>query len=261
MKKLVKWLTKPLYSKYQELLFRVSNLETAVDCLIETPEYIASDDYGFNGQRYRKKIFKDLLKELNFNLIIETGTWIGNTTGYMAENSNLQVYSCEINKRFHSLAKLRLKHLDNISLTLDDSISFLKKLSNTDLIMQKAFFYLDAHWYEQLPLAAEIEIIANNWKDFVIMIDDFQVPGDEGYGYDNYGGDNSLTLQTFSGIFARHNLIPFFPNLPSAQETGFRRGCVVLSRKGKNSQKLNQISSLSPKGSHEASLQKGQAKG
>ena len=49
------------------------------------------------------------------------------------------------------------------------------------------FFYLDAH-SDDYPLADEIIYIFNNYKNFVMLIDDFQVPNDDGYGYDSYRG-------------------------------------------------------------------------
>jgi prepilin-type processing-associated H-X9-DG protein len=48
------------------------------------------------------------------------------------------------------------------------------------------FLYLDGHWYADLPLQEEIDLIAANWNGFCILIDDFRAPGDEGYGYDFY---------------------------------------------------------------------------
>jgi hypothetical protein len=95
---------------------------------------------------------------------------------------------------------------------------------------KRLFFYLDAHWYADLPLEGELDIIATDWKHFVIMIDDFEVPGDEGYGYDSYGANQTLTFDRFSVVFRKHQLVPFSPCLSSEEETGIKRGCVVLAR-------------------------------
>jgi hypothetical protein len=43
------------------------------------------------------------------------------------------------------------------------------------------FFYLDAHWNEDLPLAEEIDLIFSRSPCAVVMIDDFEVPGDPGF--------------------------------------------------------------------------------
>lgn len=248
MKRIIKWISKPFYVKYQDLLFRLSNLEIAVDYLIKSPTYISADNIGFNGQQYRKQIFLDLLSEFKFDLIIETGTWVGNTTGYMAEKSNLPIYTVELNERFHSIAKNRLSGFKNITFKRSDSRTFLKSFSSSGPNNQRVFIYLDAHWYDDLPLEEELMIITDTWNDFVIMIDDFQVPGDDGYGYDDYGKNKSLTFKTFSHVFARHGLTAFFPAASSSKESGGKRGCVVLARDGESSQRLSKIQSLSMKG-------------
>jgi hypothetical protein len=54
------------------------------------------------------------------------------------------------------------------------------------------FFHLDAHWEGDLPLQEEIEIILGRFPNFLIMIDDFRVPGDSGYGFDDYGRGKML---------------------------------------------------------------------
>jgi len=248
VKNVIKYLFHPslVYRKYQDLIFLVSSLETAVDCLIDSPKWIESEEIGFNGQKYRKLIFKDLLKVFNFDAIVETGTYIGDTTGYMAKTSNLPIHTCELNRHFNSLAKMRLKDITDITFNLCDSRSFLKHLSTTDISKKRVFVYLDAHWYRDLPLREELEIICSEWKNFVIMIDDFQVPGDNGYQYDNYGKGKTLSVGAFSGIFLKHELIPFFPALSSDEETGKsgKSGCVVLARKGVFSETLSSLQSL-----------------
>jgi hypothetical protein len=92
-------------------------------------------------------------------------------------------------------------------------------------------FYLDAHWHQDLPLEDEINIICRHLKDFAILVDDFAVPGDTGYAYDNYGTGKSLDLATFSPCFQRNNLSVFFPSLQSKFESGARRGSVLLASK------------------------------
>ncbi len=55
------------------------------------------------------------------------------------------------------------------------------------------FIYLDAHWEDDLPLAEELRIIAGAWRSAVVMIDDFQVSDDDGYGFDDFGPGKALT--------------------------------------------------------------------
>ena len=244
MNSIIRFLIGPVLRRYEALLLRVTNLETAWDCLVESPQYVDAPDVGFNGQQHRKLIFRELLNSFHFEAILETGTWIGNTTGYLARAANLPVYTCELNQRFHALAKMRLQGVPNVVFERSDSREFLKKIAGTAVVNQAVFIYLDAHWYDDLPLQQELEIICNHWKSFVIMIDDFQVPGDAGYGYDDYGGKKALAVRELGPTFTRFDLVPFFPALPSAQETGFRRGCVVLGRRGEYAEKLGALAVL-----------------
>lgn len=237
-------LIKPVKKIFRDISATVQILETTADVLLNSPTYVDSPEVGFNGQIFRKKIFVELLRNIAFEVIVETGTYTGNTTGYMSKMSSLPVYSCELNKTLLSLAKKRLESIPNISFMLSDSREFLLELVKKEMCKKASFIYLDAHWGEELPLKEEIEIISDNWNSFVVMVDDFQVPNDGGYGYDNYGGEQVLSSQHFSKIFTKHNLIPFFPVLPSAQETGYKRGCVILVRQGDMSDKLRTMEGL-----------------
>lgn len=201
--------------------------EAAIDVLLGVPtDYEA---LAFNGQKRRQAIFADLLSTLDARLIVETGTYTGITTGYMATISGLPVISSEVNPRFYHVARLRLKDFSGVKLENVDSRQLLQKLAAEPVTTQApTFFYLDAHWYGDFPLREEIELIAENWREFVIMIDDFQAPGDDGYGFDDYGGGEALTLDYIQGSVSKYHLAVFFPSARSSEETGHRRGCVVL---------------------------------
>jgi len=163
----------------------------------------------------------------------------------MATVAQLPVYTSEVNARFNLLARIRLRSIPGIKFFLGDSREFLSRLPGLLKDQSKrVLFYLDAHWYADLPLEGELEIIAKDWQMFVIMIDDFQVPGDDGYGYDSYDEHQTLTFERFAGVFRRHCLMPFFPSLPSQEETGIRRGCVVLAREAGMVESLAHIPSL-----------------
>ena len=92
----------------------------------------------------------------------------------------------------------------------------------------RALFYLDAHWRNDLPLVEELNIILQSEIDAVVMIDDFKVPFDAGYGYDDYGLGKSLRLEILAYL-ASMNVRIFFPRLAAAEETGAVRGVCVLS--------------------------------
>jgi hypothetical protein len=212
-----------------ELRVSVSSLETAIDALIESPRYVAGDA-GFNWQSGRKAIFVELLAAFPFDLVIETGTWTGNTTGYMAETSGLPVISAELSRRFHALARMRLADIPAITLINKDSRACFRDLVKDERVTNTfPFIYLDAHWYDDLPLRDEIELIATSWKQFVVMIDDFKVPDDPGYGYDDFGPGKVLCKEYIEPLLRAHGLVSFYPAMASVDETGLRRGCVVIA--------------------------------
>jgi len=186
------------------------------------------DSWGgpFNGQCFRQMIFIDLVRACKFDAIVETGTYRGSTTLFLALNSGgAPVYTSETNTRVFELARRRLRAIPNVHMYNTDSRQFLSTINLAD--NGCSFFYLDAHWLEDLPLAEETELIARKSPSFVIMIDDFQVPNDPGYGYDDYGPGKSLSLRDFP-FDSDPRFVPYFPARHSTEESGVRRGCIVL---------------------------------
>ena len=222
----------------------VHRLEIALDALIVSPKYVPDNVVAFNGQSQRKRIFADIVSAVPFDAIVETGTCLGDTTRYMSQTTRQPVYSCELSRTFYSLAKMRLADLNDVHLELTDSRQFLRKLGRDKLVDKSVFFYLDAHWYDDLPVAEELDIIGSNWKQFVVMIDDFRVPWDRDYGYDDYYDNRVFELKFLGTVMTKHSLIAYFPAVPSREETGSRRGCVVLAPRGEIAQKLSRLVSL-----------------
>jgi hypothetical protein len=234
-----------------DLAVRVGALELAIGYLVDPAAFTGSKDVcagHFNGQQSRTRLFDAVLEAFACESIIETGTYLGNTTKYMANASSLPVYSCESNPAFFAIANRELAQSSSIELFFGDSRLFLKNLISQGVHRRRSFFYLDAHWNQDLPLMTEIEIIVRNWDEFVLMVDDFQVPHDDGYGFDDYGPGKRFTLQEFEPAFQRNGLVCFFPTAASAQETGQRRGCVVLTKRGKLGSLLSEVVSLTEHG-------------
>jgi hypothetical protein len=80
---------------------------------------------------------------------------------------------------------------------------------------QGLFVYLDAHWDDNLPLAEELAIVFAVCRNAIVMVDDFQVPFDDGYGYDDYGTGKSLIADYIEPVVAAHSLGVFYPSTPS----------------------------------------------
>ena len=63
----------------------------------------------------------------------------------------------------------------------------------------------------------------------VVMIDDFQVPFDHGYAYDDfYEAGTALNHAYIESAITHHGLQAFYPSVPASAGTGKRRGCVGL---------------------------------
>jgi hypothetical protein len=191
----------------------------------------AMDVWGgaFNGQERRQTLFDQLLQELKIVTVVETGTFRGTTTDYMAK-AGLPVFSCELHPRYFYYSLLRLANIPNVRLERTDSRCFLRELFEENRLPPgPALFYLDAHWERDLPLWEEVDQIFSRHPSPAIMIDDFRVPTDSGFAYDDYGRGKCLSVTNLhEAVTARPAM--FFPRYASAHETGERRGCVVLAQ-------------------------------
>jgi hypothetical protein len=180
-----------------------------------------------NGQRRRQEIFSHLMA-LDIDAIVETGAYIGSSTAHFARQG-VPVFACDVDHKFLARAAVHLAELANVTLSLDDSRSFLRTLAvDRAFSFERPLFYLDAHWEEDLPLADEIRIITGRWPSFVIMVDDFEVPGSD-YAYDRYPNGLELTL----GYLERERvplegLAVLFPTASAEAETGAKRGTLIL---------------------------------
>lgn len=179
-----------------------------------------------NGQRGRQELVRELFRTLPFELVVETGCYRGNTTEFLWYMSGVPTYSVDRNKAYAASTRRRLRHT-GARIVTGDSPEFLRDLTKSTDLKALTFFYLDAHWRAELPLAEEVSIITHNWTSAVIMIDDFQVPDDEGYGFDEFGPLrlNRNYLQSRDSVGDYRYL---WPSVPSGEETGYRRGCGVL---------------------------------
>lgn len=175
-----------------------------------------------NGQAGRREIVRQLTAQVRPEAVVEAGTFRGDTTAFLADVTGSPVHTVEASRRFHVFARWRLGR-DDVHLTLADSRAFLRAF---DLSAEVVFFYLDAHWEEDLPLKEELEIIAARFPRSIVMVDDFEVPADAGYGFDDYGPGVVLTEEILPD--AVRDWTRLYPRLASRHETGACRGCVVL---------------------------------
>jgi hypothetical protein len=182
---------------------------------------------GFNGQEGRGRLFRRILDTLRPAALIETGTFRGSTTAIMAQHFGGPIFTCEVDPRWFLTSKATLEQFPRVDVRNLDSRGFLRTIL-PEVAGDPLFYYLDAHWHDDLPLPEEIEFILSRGHPAVIMIDDFAVPWDAGYAFDDYGPGKALTIDLLARIENRGAWL-FFPTLPSEQETGARRGCAVIA--------------------------------
>ena len=201
---------------------------------------------AFNGQPMRCRLFAELIERAAPSAIVETGTYLGTTTEFMAD-TGLPIFTIEGDPQNYGYARARLWHRKNVRIFRGDSRAVLGTLFDArlrPLADRTLFFYLDAHWNDDLPLAEELEIIFSRCPAAVVMIDDFQVPLDSGYAYDDYGAGKALCPAYIAPIVSAHRLRVFYPSTPSLAEGGRRRGCVVLAKQQSHGDILSSISLL-----------------
>ena len=184
------------------------------------------DSEPLNGQHQRAAVITALIERAGITCAVETGTYRGVTTEYLATLVD-SVVSVEADPAYYAIATDRLNGVGNLALHLADSRSVLKELAaHTHITDQPTLFYLDAHWGTDLPLADELTQIGAVWSRAVVVIDDFEVPGDSGYGFDDYGPGARLDRTILPALPRWWGA---YPSIASADETGARRGWVVLA--------------------------------
>lgn len=194
---------------------------------------------SLNGQKSRIKLISQILRSKIISSVYETGSYHGSSSVFFSK-FKIPVHTCEISKDSYLIAKDRLSKYKKAKISNCSSILFLKKLKKN---LKENFFYLDAHGpIMKNPLLRELDIIFSKFSNFIIIIDDFQVPGDYEYGYDSdYGKILNLN---YIKKFINKNVIIFFPKIKAKFETGYKRGSIVISKGVKCIQLCNSINDL-----------------
>ena len=172
---------------------------------------------AFNGQRMRHETVKRIAARLEPDVCIESGTFMGFTTRALA-GLGRPVITIEVDPGYHRLATFALRDLPGVEVIRGDSAEVLRELTERPIV--RPLLYLDAHWGERVPLSSELAIAFGAWPETVIVIDDFRVPHDPGYGYDTYGGV-PLSIEHYD--FPDGATLAY-PAAPAIEETGSRRG-------------------------------------
>lgn len=178
----------------------------------------------FNGQTDRLNTIRRLIADFGPDAFVETGTFLGHTTQFFSGNG-IPVYTAEVKLPMYLTARMRLLFAHDVEVIRADSSKAIAELA-AQRVFQRPFAYLDAHWWKDLPLPDEVRTILSTWAESLIVIDDFEVPGDPSYGYDLFEG-RPLSVEMLD---LPEDAVVAYPALPSSHETGGRRGTVYIGR-------------------------------
>jgi hypothetical protein len=198
----------------------------------------------FNGERLRLCIVNDVMEAVSFSAFIETGAYLGTTTEHFAR-TGMPVLSCEAVLSNFLISALRLNRYNNAELFLLDSRRFMSQtLKSHASSYARPLFYLDAHWYDDLPLPEELNFIFANVDEYFVVVDDFEVPGSK-YFYDTYSNGNELT---FKFLMPKLDLstkpVLMVPANASTEETGPRKGTLFIAPRKLYEERLSHIGRL-----------------
>lgn len=141
----------------------------------------------FAPEEFKRRNILEYFSEYNCKIFIETGTYYGKTTEFMARYAE-EIHTIELSKPLYDKAKEKFKENKKIFCHFGDSKDIIKDIlkSTGD---KGVLIYLDAHYSggktahgeKNTPIIEELEIISkSNLKTpFVILIDDARFFGFE----------------------------------------------------------------------------------
>jgi hypothetical protein len=147
-------------------------------------------DIGFHGDKYLiELVFAAAQRCSQF---VETGANVGSSLCYLAGNfPRLQCYSCEPDAEAFQFARQKAGALANVRLYHEASPQFFHTVAGQQpgFCGRDTVFWLDSHGYGfRWPLREEIEFITGHFDSAHIFIDDFKVPGQPQFLFDEYDG-------------------------------------------------------------------------
>jgi hypothetical protein len=157
-----------------------------------TASWIKSGCINYAPHSVKMKAIESYLKRFDLSHFVETGTYYGDTLGYISRIDNdILCTSIELSEVLHQKAQLKFKARKNVNLIQGDSGKELPELLNC--LSQPALFWLDGHYSSGItakgdsatPISAELDaVLQHPIKQHVILIDDARCfDGHDGYPY------------------------------------------------------------------------------
>ena len=148
----------------------------------------------------KRLLIKGFAKAFNINVFVETGTYLGDTVGFLSRQFR-EIHSIELSHEFVLTVRKRFSSRKNIEIYEGNSADVLPKIVKS--INEPTLFWLDAHYSggntagsdDKLPLLKEIGVIVSSWKSgSVILIDDARLLGVR-KGYPDFEKIKQITSQ------------------------------------------------------------------
>jgi len=163
-----------LFNSKKQLRRKISNLQF--------------HNVGFHGDLYLINLI-DYLIEQGVSNFIETGTNVATTLAYVAKKyPDISCISCEPDIEAYQHAINNTKNQKNAIIYNELSQEFLTILTekHQDIFNEINLIWLDAHGYGfEWPLKEEVEFFSRNMRNSLLLIDDFEVPHLQEFGYDS----------------------------------------------------------------------------
>lgn len=177
----------------------------------------------FEGDSILHEQLAQLIEVLEIDCVVETGTETGATAAAFAELVD-NVYTCDLED------KVDRELPPNVVRHLGDSAEFLDMLLPELCRNRRILFFLDAHLAPQYTrVLDELEIIATqSCPDVVIVIHDFQVPGNEALGFDTYDGVGPLCVELVDSHLRRVFPAGSYTAKFNSDATGAKRGVGIF---------------------------------
>lgn len=141
---------------------------------------------GFYGDPFLKYLVFNLSKQFNITSCVETGSYKGDTTLFLAKVfPDIFRYSIELSDEYYRESRWRVRSFLKSLIIKGSSPESIKKLIDDSKLGDLPLFFLDAHWNEYWPLLDELKQVSKLGRA-IIIIHDFQVDGRPEYGYDSY---------------------------------------------------------------------------
>jgi SAM-dependent methyltransferase len=140
-------------------------------------KFLAADRQTLSAYAKRQLIL-DTLTTCNLRTVLETGTFLGDTTHFLSSRG-YRVVTVEIDPRLAAMARIRFHNVDNIQIIEGDSGSLLPGLIAK--LGEPALFYLDGHYSgggtgkgeQETPVVKEVAaILADAQRGSFVIIDD-----------------------------------------------------------------------------------------